>query len=375
MERRTSSLDGLVAEAAAGWPLGRGELPRRALSTGDTGATEALREAFRADAGRRGVDLYAAEQIFAQLAGFAGCSFPRSHAAAFATVVYQHAWLKRYAPLPFYVSLLNHQPMGFWSPSVLVGDAKRHGVRFRTVDVNASVARCTIEDGEALRIGLGYVTGLGAQGADRLVTARGARPFADLRDLCRRTLLPPAVVERLILAGACDGFGQPRRTLLWALGGLRDRADALDLATPLPAVELVGLTHWELQRQAEAVLGLSVGDHAFVALRAWLTGQGLLGSRALRRGENGSRVETAGVLVVRQAPPTAKGHTFLTLEDEHGLIDVILRPRVAERYRALLQRSVALRVVGMLQREGDLTSVLAWHLKPLRVPGTAAAAT
>jgi error-prone DNA polymerase len=364
----------LVAEAAAGWSRGRGELLRRALSKDDAAAVATLRDAFVADARGCGVDHATAEQIFAQLAGFAGYSFPRSHAAAFATVVYQHAWLKRYAPATFYVSLLNHQPMGFWSPAVLVGDAKRHGVRFANVDVNGSEVRCTLEAG-AIRIGLSYVNGLGEQGAERLVATRGTHSFADLRDVCRRTLLPRPIVERLILAGALDSFGQPRRTLLWDLGGLRYAADEMELDTPLPALDLAALTHWELQRQEEAVLGLSVGPHAFAALRAWLREQGLWSSKALRRGESGSRVETAGILVVRQSPPTAKGHVFLTLEDEHGLIDIILRPRIAERYRALFQAGGALRVVGMLQREGEVTSVLAWHLEPLRVPGAAPAAS
>jgi error-prone DNA polymerase len=360
----------LVAHAAAGWSLGRGELLRRALSKGDAGAVAALRDSFLTDATRRGIDRITAEAIFAQLAGFAGYAFPRSHAAAFATVVYQHAWLKRYAPGAFFVSLLNHQPMGFWAPAVLVGDAKRHGVRFLNVDVNESVDRCTLDAAGALRIGLRYVNGLGEQGSERLIAARVAGgPFTSLADLCRRTRLPRAAVERLILAGALDGFGMPRRTLLWEVGVLRYHAAELDLNPPLPAIDLVGLTHWELQRQAEAVLGLSVGDHAFTALRGWLNKQGLRSSRTLRTSADGSRVATAGILVVRQSPPTAKGHTFLTLEDEHGLIDIILRPSTAERYRSLLEATNTLRVVGMLQRTGDVTNILAWHLERLEVPG------
>ncbi|GAB4436383.1 MAG: error-prone DNA polymerase [Chloroflexi bacterium OHK40] len=357
-----------VAKAAAGWSLGRGELLRRALSKGDEDAVMSLRAAFIADTGQRGIDGFTAEQIFAQLVGFAGYSFPRSHAAAFATIVYQHARLKRYAPAPFYVSLLNHQPMGFWSPAVLVGDARRHGVRFLPVDVNVSDARCTIE-GKALRIGLSYVGGLGENGVQAVLAARAAGPFRDLPDLCRRTHLPRAVVERLILAGALDGFGQPRRALLWALGGLRYAEHELDLHTPLPEVNLQLLTHWEMQRQEEAVLGLTVGDHAFAALRSWLGQQGLVSSRGLRRGEDGSRVETAGVVVVRQSPPTARGHTFLTLEDEHGLIDVILRPSTAARYKATLHDHALLRVTGMLQHGGGLVSVLAWQVEPLHIPG------
>jgi len=361
----------LVAQAAAGWSLGRGELLRRVLGKGDVDATAALRAAFLADAVGQGRDLVTAERIFAQLEGFAGYAFPRSHAAAFATIVYQHAWLKRYAPTPFYLALLNHQPMGFWSPAVLVGDAKRHGVRFLNVDVNQSTARCTLDAG-AIRIGLEYVNGLGAHGVAQLLAARGYTAFSDPRELCRRAQLPRTVIERLILAGALDSFGVPRRTLLWELGGLRTSEGELDLVVPLPTLDLATLTPWELQRQEEQVLGLSVGDHAFGALRSWLARQGLASSRALQRVADGSRVATAGVLVVRQSPPTAKGHTFLTLEDEHGLIDVILRPRVAERVRAMLEGSAVLRVIGMLQRADGVQSILAWHVESLWIPGSAA---
>ncbi|MCX7789910.1 MAG: DNA polymerase III subunit alpha [Chloroflexaceae bacterium] len=259
----------LVARAAAGWSPGRGEALRRALGKGDAAAIAGLRESFLGDATRRGIEPVIAEAIFAQLAGFAGYAFPRSHATAFATIVYQHAWLKRYAPAPFFVALLNHQPMGFWSPAVLVGDAKRHGVRFHNVDVNRSVERCVIEADGAIRIGLRFVNGLGEQGIARLEAARAAGgPFSDLRDLCRRARLPRAAVERLILAGALDAFGVPRRDLLWEVGTLRYQADELDLVPPLPPLNLASLTHWEMQRQSEAVLGLTVGDHAFVALRA-----------------------------------------------------------------------------------------------------------
>ena len=227
-----------------------------------------------------------------------------------------------------------HQPMGFWSPAVLVGDAKRHGVRGREPEHDSLHAR-----------------------------RRGDPDWARTGS---RT-----VIERLILAGALNGFGVPCRTLLWELGGLRTSAGELDLAVPLPPLDLATLTPWELRRQEEQVLGLSVGDHAFGALRSWLARQGLASSRALRRVADGSRVATAGVLVVRQSPPTAKGHVFLTLEDEHGLIDVILRSRVAERVRAILEGSAVLRVIGMLQRADGVQSILAWHVEPLWIPGSA----
>jgi error-prone DNA polymerase len=357
----------LVTEAITGWPLGRGELLRRALAKGDADTVRQWRVAFQQDAVARGVPGGVAAQVFSQLAGFAGYSFPRSHAAAFAVIAYQSAWLKRYAPLAFYTALLNHQPMGFWAPSVLVGDAKRHGVRFLPVDLHRSADACTVEDG-AIRIGLRSVTGFGDASIAALTTARATGPFRDLRDLARRTQLPKALIERLILAGACAGWGVPRRALLWQRGALRDTPGTFELPTPLPELALPALTHWEELAQESAVLGLSIGEHVLAPLRAWLRRQGICGSAELRTMADGSRVTVAGTLVIRQSPPTAKGHVFLTLEDEAGLIDIVLRPSVAARVASVIAHTQLLCVHGMLQRDGAVVSVLAWQVEPLQRP-------
>lgn len=350
----------LVVEAVTGWSRGRGELVRRTLAKADAAACATLRGAFVAAAQDRGMSPASAGQIFEQLQNFAGYSFPRSHAAAFAVLVYQSAWLKRYAPAAFVTALLNHQPMGFWPPGVLIGDAKRHGVRFANVDVQRSIWGCALE-GNCVRLGLRYVGGLGAVQADRITAAR---PFNDLRAFCRRTRLPRPLIERLILAGALDSLGEPRRALLWRLGNLRYEADALDLDSPLPEVDLEPLTAWDLQCQEEAVLGLNVGDHLLAPWRRLLRTQGVRSSQALREAADGSRVVAVGQRIVHQAPPSAKGHQFVTLEDEAGLIDVVLRPSVAARSAAVLASSRFLQVTGMLQRSGGAPTILAWAVAP-----------
>ena len=323
-----------------------------------------------------------AEEVFGQLQGFATYGFCKSHAAAFALIAYQTLWLKAHYPAEFYCALLNHQPMGFYSPEVVVGDAKRHGITVLRPDVNASEDGCTLEDGSsgewekgraerreprspthpfsrspALRLGLRYLSGLGEAGRARLLAARAAGPFADLADFCRRTRLPRPLIGDLIRAGALDGFGVPKRQLLWTLGGLHYAEDALVEAPDTPA-DLPDLTEREAMTWDYELLGLSPDDHPLRLWRARLRGQGVLSAAELAAQPAGKLVQVAGMVVVRQAPPTAKGHLFITLEDETGLVNLIIRPDLYERERAALHRATLLMVEGRLQREGAAISVL-----------------
>jgi len=200
-----------VARDLAGFTPGQGEQLRRALGSKNAeAAIERLRAAFLGGAAARGAPLSVAAAVFEQLRAFGSYSFPKSHAAAFAVIVYQSAWLKRYHTAAFFCALLNNQPMGFWPPSVLIGDAKRHGLTILPLDVERSVARCTLEAG-GIRLGLSYVNGLGAAATQRILAAR---PFASLADLCQRTRLPRAQIERLlrpahstagVSGGSCSG--------------------------------------------------------------------------------------------------------------------------------------------------------------------------
>ena len=273
-------------------------------------------------------------------------------------LVYRSAWLKRYHPAPFYAALLNNQPMGFWSPAVLVSDARRHGIEVRRVDIQRSQARCDVED-DGLRLGFNTVHGVSEALGEHIVAARADRPFADLRDLRRRTGLARRLIENLIAAGALDGWNQPRRELVWALGTTDAEAGTLELAfaaqpvslPPLSAVEALGL---EL-----AATGVTTGDHPLASQRGHLRRQGILDSDEVRRCPAGQSVRVAGWVVVHQAPPTAKGFHFVTLEDECGFINVIVRPAVYARFRRVLRAQPVLIVAGTVEREGAVTNVVA----------------
>jgi error-prone DNA polymerase len=353
-----------VARDLAGFTPGQGEQLRRAVgSGGGTAAIAPFRETFRAGAAARGVPTRVADAVFAQLEAFGGYSFPKSHAAAFAVIVYQSAYLKRYHPAAFLTALLNNQPMGFWPPAILVRDAQRHGVRVRSLDIQSSGEHCTLDDGAA-RLGLNYVRGLAEDGARRIVQARAARPFADLTDCCRRTRLPRHLVEHLILAGAFDGWGQARRMLLWELGMLRYEVEELELPIPSDAVDLPPLEAEEAHELEVAMLGLSTEPHPLARWRRALAARGYVSSYDLPRAA-GRQVRVVGTLVIHQAPPTAKGFHFLTLEDEFGMINVIVQPWTAARDRQAM-RGGMLHIEGTVQQEGDVVNVLASRVTALR---------
>jgi len=380
-----------VAIAVAGFTPAEADQLRRAMSRSRSEkAMAALRERFLAGAQANGVDEETAEEIFRQLAGFAGFGFCKSHAAAFALVAYQTLYLKAHFAPEFTCALLNHQPMGFYAPEVLIGDARRHGVPVIHPDVNTSLDECTLEKVEApmdsqlaqgaevsgfghwtlaIRLGLRYVHGLGEVWQARIVERRGERPYRDLRDVCRRTCLPRPVVENLIRAGAMDGFGR-RRDLLWELGGLEYHLEyheeGLDVEAPIELVALPVLSEAERLGWEYELLGLAPGDHVMRLHRERLRTQGVLSSKELAERCNGQTVRVAGLVVVRQRPPTAKGHLFITLEDEEGLVNLIVRPHVYERHRDTLRNAPLLWVEGQLQREGLAVSVLVRGAATLR---------
>ena len=258
--------------------------------------------------------------------------------------------------------------MGYYSPDVLVGDAQRHGVPIQSPDINSSEKDCVIEvddAGPSVRLGLCYVHGLGESWQVRLIERRGTQPFHDLRDVCRRTHLPRPVLENLIRSGAMDSFGRSRRDLLWALGGLVYHEEGLDLAVPVVPVELPELDRLEGLLWEYELLGLSPGDHVMSVYREQLRARGILGNGELALRQDGETVCVAGLVVVCQRPPSAKGHVFLTLEDEEGLINLIFRPQIYEQYRPALRNAPLLIASGRLEREGRAFSVLVLQAAPL----------
>lgn len=346
-----------VARDLAGFSPGQGELLRRALgSKHGTDLITTMERVFIDGASRRGVSESVSREVYAQLAAFAGYAFPKSHAAAFAVLVYQSAWMKLYHPAAFFAALLNNQPMGFWSPAVLVNEARRRAVIIRGVDLLHSAAAACLEADGAIRVGLMQVDGLGEEAAGAILAARDAGPFRGLSDLRRRAGLSKRLIERLILAGACDAWG-PRRNLLWELGRLPTDPTGLDLPPGPLALELPPLESLEAQGMERDVLGLSVGDHPLLHLRPWLKTHGVLSSRALRLLPDGDWARVAGLAVIHQAPPTAKGIHFITLEDEEGLVDLVLHPPVYARYRVALRGARLILAGGRVQRSGTVVNL------------------
>jgi error-prone DNA polymerase len=356
-----------VARDLAGFTAGQGEQLRRALGAKRAEEEiEKFRSAFLSGAEQKGVATEIAGAVFEQLLAFGGYSFAKSHAAAFAVIVYQSAWLKRYHPRPFYTALLNNQPMGFWNAAVLVNELRRQGISVLPVDVHHSRAKCSIED-EGIRLGFGYVKGIHEEQIMRILEGREERSFANLLDFCRRTQIGRHVVENLIMCGAMDMWGLPRRQLLWELGTLHYQADELELAFYDEDVSLPELSPAEAMLAEQEVLGLSPGDHVMTLYRQWLDERAILGSKGLLTYPDGQWVRAAGLLVVHQSPPTAKGYHFLTLEDEDGMSNVIVRPRVYDRYRDILRTSRLLLIEGHVQQEGGVTNLLAERIRPLPI--------
>ncbi|MGD0167845.1 MAG: error-prone DNA polymerase, partial [Gaiellaceae bacterium] len=337
-----------VAMALAGFSVGEAEGLRRAMSRKRSAeALEAYRERFIAGAAAKGVDAETADRVYDKLSSFSGFGFPKSHAAAFALLGYQSAWLRHYYPAEYLASLLNAQPMGFYSPAALVRDAQRRGLTVLPVDVNASAAFSRVEDG-AVRIGLLLVRALGETGAKALVAERergGA--FADVCQLVQRSGLDERTLSALVAAGACDSFGQPRRSLLWQLGlaprdrsvpgsGGKERQLALPLSPTAATPPLPEQSVWERMLADYRSTGLSTGVHPLALLRPELP-PGTLSSSDLPVAHNAARVTVAGLVVARQRPPTANGVTFLLLEDEHGQLNVIVMPQLYAANRALVR--------------------------------------
>ncbi|RME83833.1 MAG: error-prone DNA polymerase, partial [Caldilineae bacterium] len=357
-----------VAMAVAGFSGGQADRLRRTMSRQRSREEmNRLREVFVQGAVTRGVDEETARVIFAQLEGFATYGFCKSHAAAFALLAYQTMWLKLYHPLEFYCALLNHQPMGFYAPAVIVGDARRHGIAVQPPDLNLSQENCTIEQ-NSIRLGLRYVKGVGPAARQRLLALRASQPYADLRDLCYRTRLPRDVIQNLIRGGALDSIDSNRRRLLWQLKSLQYTPDTLPVdSTPEP-IPLPPLTEAETIAWHIELLSLHPGEHLLHLYREHLSAAGIQPAARLKHHRDGAIIQVAGQVVVRQKPPTAKGHLFLTLEDETGLVNLIVRPHLYEQKREILRHAPFLHAVGRLQKEGEALSILVFSIELLELP-------
>jgi error-prone DNA polymerase len=367
-----------IGMAVAGFTPSESDRFRRVMTRNLTRAElDALRRDFTEGCLANGVPPNVADDLFHAVEGFASFGFCRSHAAAFARTSYETVWLKLNFPAEYYCGLLNNQPMGFYHPSVLVEDAKRHGVTPLQVDVNLSEARCRPAGERAFRVGFNYVRELGEAGRDAIVAARAAGgPFRSLEDFVERLAgapVGPGAVRNLVMVGAFDELGEPRRELLWRWQerwgghGLRRRLEAQpELSLPAAAPDLPEVDEQERTRLQYRISDLSTGRHAVHFWRPLLTRMGALDSREVARAPDRRRVRVAGAVIVRQAPSTAQKIRFFTLEDEFGHVNVTIKPDVYERYRKVANQHSVLVVDGVMQRQDGVWSVLASHIEGLR---------
>jgi len=351
-----------VAMAAARFSVGEAEGLRRAMSRKRSEeAIEAFRPSFVEGCLGNGIDEQTAHTIYDKLVGFSGFGFPKSHAAAFALLAYQSAWLRHHFPAEFLCALLNAQPMGFYPPASLVRDAQRRGIDVRAPHINESAAQCTVVDGAVL-VGLGYVRSVGE---DEAKAVAAAQPYTDVADLARRASVKSAVLEAIVAAGACDGFG-PRRELLWRLGAT-PRGEAGQLALPLEPTaatpELPRQTDWEQMLADYKHTSLSIGVHPLELLRPHLPA--VVTSLELTEIPHGAHIAVAGMAVARQRPATAKGVVFMLLEDELGQINLIIAPPVYERHRGIVRGEPLLLAYGRLERHDRNVNLVVDRLESL----------
>ncbi len=372
-----------IAMTVAGFTGGEAEELRRAMGfKRSEKRMKAIEARLRAGMGERRITGEVADTIVRSISSFALYGFPESHAASFALIAYASAFLKCHHPAAFTCALLDNQPMGFYHPFTLVKDAQRHGVRFRPVDVTRSGRLCSLEEGE-VRLGLGYVRGLRAEAAERIERERSLAPFASLQDFVDRTGLRRDEQRNLAEVGALNAFGLTRRSALWQVekagrprgplfhviprdsgwpgpegsagAGTADPSSHDSNGAPRDDSPLPEMSFPERLTSDLAGTGLTVGPHPVSLFRAELLERGVRRAADLPRLADGERVRVAGAVICRQRPGTAAGFLFLTLEDETGLVNVIVRPDLFHRERAVLVGESVLEVDGVLQASDGLS--------------------
>ncbi|WP_265448105.1 error-prone DNA polymerase [Flexivirga meconopsidis] len=403
-----------VLERTLGVPLFQEQLMQMAIAVGDCSSTDAdllrramgskrgveridrLRDKLYAGMARNGITDELADEIYTKIEAFANFGFAESHALSFAVLVYASSWLKLHYPAAFLAGLLRSQPMGFYSPQTLTGDARRHGVSVRSPDIHRSNVYADLEPEQpggsmtaggreeclhdnpgkvpdfdaaapadwqdhrrdwpcAVRLGLSDITALGEAAAERIVQQREASgPFRDLADLARRAELNTEQMEALSLSGALDSISGSRRDALWQSAEAASiRGNQLEVRVPYQPPLLPELSIGELLVHDLQATGISPQDHPMRHTRADLDARGVLPITQLRHFETGRRVHVGGVVTHRQRPATAGGITFVNLEDETGILNVIVSRGVWHRYRRIARSAPAMVVRGVLERSED----------------------
>ncbi len=326
---------------------------------------------------KNGLSEEAIATITHQLEAFASYGFPESHSASFALLVFASAHLKHYYAAEFYCAMLNAQPMGFYSPATLIRDAIRHNVEVRPVDLAKSSWDCTLEQDApqkvpALRIGLRYVQGLGPKAKEALQRGwQQGGPFTSVEDVCARSGLNWKALQVLASAGAFQSLHPGRREALWEVLALAKQGAVPPLLKLLKAnntktpQQIPTMSSLEEMVSDYRTMGLSTGRHPMTYYRSWLKEHSIKSCAELSQQANNEKLTVAGAVIVRQRPGTAKGFVFLTLEDETGTANVIIRPKLFEAYRRVILGSPFLAITGQLQLEQNITNVIAQHIEHL----------
>ncbi|MGV0834274.1 error-prone DNA polymerase [Mycolicibacterium thermoresistibile] len=362
-----------LAVDCAGFTAAEADQLRRAMgSKRSTEKMRRLRDRFYAGMrDRHGITGEVADRIYEKLEAFANFGFPESHSLSFASLVFYSSWFKLHHPAAFCAALLRAQPMGFYSPQSLVADARRHGVTVHGPDVNASLAYATLENaGTEVRLGLGAVRHIGDELAERIVAERKTHgPFTELLDLTGRVQLTVPQTEALATAGALDCFGITRREGLWAAGAAAtqrpDRLPGVGASSHIPM--LPGMSELESAAADVWATGVSPDSYPTQFLRADLDELGVIPADKLLEVPDGTRILIAGAVTHRQRPATAQGVTFLNLEDETGMVNVLCSPGVWSRHRRLAQSAPALLVRGVVQNATGAVTVVADRMRKLEL--------
>lgn len=364
-------------------------------------AMAALRDEVYEGMAGRGITGAGADEIWEKLQGFGEFGFPESHSVSFAYIVYMSAWLRHHYPAEFLAGLLNAQPMGFYSPNTLVHDAKRHGVTVLGPDVNASFHDATVEPHDippepveylgltwirgrgaagdperapvAVRMGLASVRGLGDAEITRLELARAFEgPFADAVDLAGRTGLRVEALEALAASGALESIGMGRRDGLWAAGALAELGPGrLPVTSGIDAPTLPGLGDEETAELERWAMGVSL-EHPLRFIRDRLAAIGCVPCAEVTRPRRPGRVRVGGAVTHRQRPHTARGVIFFNLEDETGLLNVVVHPEVWDRHWEVARKQAGLVVEGHVEQADGVTNLVAHRFEPLPIAGMAA---
>jgi len=362
-----------LAMVAADYTPGEADQLRRDMAAWRrSGRIERHRARLVARMCAKGIAHEFAERVFEQIRGFGEYGFPESHAASFALISYATSYMKCHYPAEFCCSLLNAQPMGFYSASTLVNDAKRHGVEIRPVDVRESQWNCTLEpiaEGFAIRMGLRFIKGLGSRQLEILEEAWRAGPFTSIEDFARRTDFDERVMAVVAEAGAFEGFGDDRRQALWKVQHL-GRTEPISLPfgeveAPIefPPLDPLESVTWDYRSSQHSTRG-----HLLEPLRKFLQVMGLPAAATLNARPDKTRVRYAGLVICRQRPGTAKGVTFMTLEDETGFVNLVIWQKTFDRYSVLARTEAFLGVSGKLQNQDNVTHLVVDHMWKPRLP-------